>query len=267
MAHSSIRMQSTAAAALFLLLAVPLLTPGVHARSQEKASHTRDAREAADYSAGNEEGSVVRRALLERHPPGAGHHNPSEGHHPIGGHHPPGTGGIELLERTVAVIESGFRPNPSIQLLIRFDGLPPLVPGTHLTLNQSSQQPKVDFSFKGPSHSSLIGGLFTLTMTDPDAPSPQNPIRREILHFLVTNIPGDYDSSQNLTDVATVVAPFASPHPPNGTHRYTLLLFKQEVKLNVTAQPRVSFHTQNFTNIYGLGPPIAATFFYATVGV
>lgn len=34
------------------------------------------------------------------------------------------------------------------------------------------------------------GKLYTLLMSDPDAPSPNNPTHREWLHWLVTNIEG-----------------------------------------------------------------------------
>nr|QLM02185.1 flowering locus T 1C_1 [Miltoniopsis roezlii] len=45
-----------------------------------------------------------------------------------------------------------------------------------------------------------IGGgdeltLYTLVMVDPDAPSPTNPVNREYLHWLVTDIPGPMDAS------------------------------------------------------------------------
>ena len=33
---------------------------------------------------------------------------------------------------------------------------------------------------------------YTLMMVDPDAPSPQRPTIRSFLHWLVTNIPGEF---------------------------------------------------------------------------
>jgi phosphatidylethanolamine-binding protein (PEBP) family uncharacterized protein len=37
--------------------------------------------------------------------------------------------------------------------------------------------------------------LTTLLMVDPDAPSPDNPVMAQWLHWLVANIPGERDSS------------------------------------------------------------------------
>ncbi|KAF3332728.1 protein MOTHER of FT and TF 1-like protein [Carex littledalei] len=38
--------------------------------------------------------------------------------------------------------------------------------------------------------------LYTLVMTDPDAPSPSDPTMKEWLHWLVVNMPGGTDPSQ-----------------------------------------------------------------------
>jgi hypothetical protein len=57
--------------------------------------------------------------------------------------------------------------------------------------------------------------LYTIIMTDPDAPSREQPLLREYVHWVVTNIPGD--------DVALgdVVQPYVGAAPPmnSGFHR------------------------------------------------
>lgn len=109
-------------------------------------------------------------------------------------------------------------------------------------------------------------GFYTLLMTDPDAPSRQNPIRREWLHWLVVNIPGT-DLSKGETINAYVGA---GPPKDTGLHRYVTLLFKQPGKLNFD-EPRRSntdgnrggFKTQSFAEKYKLGKPIGANFYQA----
>lgn len=44
---------------------------------------------------------------------------------------------------------------------------------------------------------SEAGTLYTLVMSDPDAPSPSNPTHREWLHWIVADIPGGVDSIAN----------------------------------------------------------------------
>ena len=66
--------------------------------------------------------------------------------------------------------------------------------------------------------------LYTVFMTDPDAPSRANPIYREFLHWGVTNVPG--------SDVAKgdTILPYVSSAPPHasGPHRYVFLVYEQQ---------------------------------------
>lgn len=64
-------------------------------------------------------------------------------------------------------------------------------------------------------------GPYTLLATDPDAPSPSNPSRREWLHWMVTNIPGGGGVERGKQ-----VVPYMGPAPPEGVHRYVFMLFK-----------------------------------------
>lgn len=109
-------------------------------------------------------------------------------------------------------------------------------------------------------------GYYTLLLTDPDAPSRQNPIRREWLHWLVVNIPGN-DISKGET-----INEYVGSGPPKGTglHRYVTLVFKQTGKLEFdeprhsnTDGNRAGFSTKNFAQKYNLSGPIAGNFFQA----
>ncbi|XP_024532192.1 protein MOTHER of FT and TFL1 homolog 1 isoform X2 [Selaginella moellendorffii] len=79
------------------------------------------------------------------------------------------------------------------------------------------------------------GSLFTLVMTDPDAPSPAEPSLGEYLHWLVTDIPGGTDPSKGKG-----VLPYERPKPPAGTHS-----------------------TKCFAQEHGLGLAVAALYFKA----
>lgn len=61
------------------------------------------------------------------------------------------------------------------------------------------------------------GALYTLCMTDPDAPSRQNPKFREWHHWLVGNIPG--------SDIAKgdTLSAYVGSGPPQGTGKLDFL--------------------------------------------
>lgn len=112
------------------------------------------------------------------------------------------------------------------------------------------------------------GALYTLIMTDPDAPSRDDPKIREVKHWLVVNIPG--------TDIesGTTLAAYIGSGPPEGTglHRYVFLVFKQSGPLDVSGEVhisetsvegRIEFKTRDFAAKYGLGQAIAGNFYQA----
>nr|ANS56334.1 MFT-like protein [Cycas revoluta] len=102
--------------------------------------------------------------------------------------------------------------------------------------------------------------LYTLVMTDPDAPSPSEPSMREYVHWVVTDIPGGTDACQGKE-----VLPYVGPRPPIGIHRYVFVLFKQRGPMIMTTppQPRNNFSTRAFAAHHGLGLPVAAVYFNA----
>ncbi|CAL4950975.1 unnamed protein product [Urochloa humidicola] len=101
--------------------------------------------------------------------------------------------------------------------------------------------------------------LYTLIMTDPDAPSPSDPTMREYLHWIVTNIPGGTDASKG-----EEVVEYMGPRPPVGIHRYVLVLFEQKTRVNAEAPgERANFNTRAFAAAHELGLPTAVVYFNA----
>ncbi|CAG0906335.1 unnamed protein product, partial [Darwinula stevensoni] len=110
--------------------------------------------------------------------------------------------------------------------------------------------------------------LYTLVMADPDAPTPRDPKFRELLHWMVINIPGN-----NVTSGDTVVEYIGSGPPQNSeAHRYVFLVFKQLGTIepgwvkhidNKTRDGRQNFEVTRFARQFRLGDPIAGNFFRA----
>eukprot|EP00268_Persea_americana_P019332 TRINITY_DN19902_c0_g1_i3.p1 TRINITY_DN19902_c0_g1~~TRINITY_DN19902_c0_g1_i3.p1 ORF type:complete len:107 (-),score=10.60 TRINITY_DN19902_c0_g1_i3:236-556(-) len=97
-------------------------------------------------------------------------------------------------------------------------------------------------------------------MTDPDAPSPSEPTMRELIHWMVANIPGGTDASQGKE-----VLGYMGPCPPVGIHRYVFILFRQEASTIAVDPPsaRNNFSTREFADRNRLGLPVAAVYFNA----
>lgn len=93
--------------------------------------------------------------------------------------------------------------------------------GNELQPKQVKNEPKVIWDAEGES-------LYTLLMVDPDAPSRETPTLREVLHWLVINIPG------NKVSDGQTVAEYIGSGPPEGSglHRYVFLVFKQQTKIS-----------------------------------
>ncbi|KAG8200127.1 hypothetical protein JTE90_018916 [Oedothorax gibbosus] len=110
-------------------------------------------------------------------------------------------------------------------------------------------------------------GLYTLCMTDPDAPCRKTPKYREWHHWLVVNIP------KNRISEGTVMSEYVGSGPPQGTglHRYVFLVYKQpgvincsEKKLtNRSGNHRGNFKIESFAKKYNLGDPIAGNYYVA----
>nr|QAB04923.1 MFT2 [Platanus x hispanica] len=110
----------------------------------------------------------------------------------------------------------------------------------------------------------LISGhsdaLYTLVMTDPDAPSPSEPSMREWVHWIVVDIPGGTNPVRGKE-----ILPYVGPRPPVGIHRYILVLFQQKTPASMLEEPtsRSNFNTRAFANHLDLGVPVATVYFNA----
>ncbi|KAK2994984.1 hypothetical protein RJ640_015414 [Escallonia rubra] len=137
--------------------------------------------------------------------------------------------------------------------------------------------------------------LYTLVMTDPDAPSPSEPSLRELVHWVVTDIPGRTTPTQGkeLMNVFVClrstlgivlstldfrafliceyvkkfagmeVLPYLGPRPPVGIHRFIFVLFQQRGPLGFLQPPvsRTNFSTRTFATQLNLGMPVATVYF------
>ncbi|OMO94933.1 Phosphatidylethanolamine-binding protein PEBP [Corchorus olitorius] len=103
--------------------------------------------------------------------------------------------------------------------------------------------------------------LYTLVMTDPDAPSPSEPSMREWVHWIVCDIPGGTNPTQGKE-----ILPYMGPRPPVGIHRYIFVLFQQNGPMGTAVQPpasRANFNTRLFADHLNLGLPVATVYFNA----
>ncbi|XP_078039770.1 protein D2 [Augochlora pura] len=132
--------------------------------------------------------------------------------------------------------------------------------GNELTPSDTQQIPQIHYKHEG-------GVLYTLVMTDPDAPTRKG-YNREFRHWLVGNIP-----EENVAK-GEVLAEYVGPAPPKGTgkHRYVFLVYKQnqgsitfdERRLsNRDGQQRRRFSIKKFAEKYNLEGPIAGNFMNA----
>lgn len=105
--------------------------------------------------------------------------------------------------------------------------------GNTLTPEETSELPKFQFT---PTESGLIkeNDLFTLVLTDPDAPSRTDKKWSEYAHYIQTNIelPQSQDAEFQSVEIepkGDTVLSYVGPGPPKGTgkHRYVFLLYKQ----------------------------------------
>ncbi|KAI1807328.1 PEBP-like protein [Daldinia bambusicola] len=91
-------------------------------------------------------------------------------------------------------------------------------------------------SSSSPSDEKRSGVTYTITITDPDAPSRDNPEWSEFCHFIATgvDISSSSSPSESTTTTTTLrlsslkdIIPYKPPGPPpkTGKHRYVFLLF------------------------------------------
>ncbi|XP_065089493.1 protein D2-like isoform X2 [Ochlerotatus camptorhynchus] len=150
---------------------------------------------------------------------------------------------------------------PDCWLRIAFKSGSEVEGGNRLTPTQTRSIPSLTFNANDRSY-------YTLIMSDPDAPSRDDPRDKEFLHWVVGNIQGnDLDRAETLVEYVGAVPPKGS-----GLHRFVFLLYEHESRLNFTSESRLSnrcrnprryFSSRNFAQKYGLTNLWAGNFFQA----
>ncbi|MFS7996691.1 putative phosphatidylethanolamine-binding protein [Helianthus anomalus] len=110
--------------------------------------------------------------------------------------------------------------------------------------------------------------LYTLIMIDPDAPTPDQPLHRELVTWflsrtffmIVTNIPS---GSSSASADGTEVVPYNVVNPRGGFHRQVMLLYRQSSIITqiITVQPRTNFSSSGFAATHKLGNPVGVAYF------
>ncbi|XP_010268882.1 PREDICTED: protein MOTHER of FT and TFL1-like [Nelumbo nucifera] len=145
--------------------------------------------------------------------------------------------------------------SPTLEFTVHY-GSKQVANGCEIKPSAAANKPKVQLS-----GSRLSNNLYTLVMTDPDAPSPSEPTMREWLHWIVVDIAEGSDATKGKELVS-----YMGPRPPTGIHRYVFTLFQQKGPITEETRPpdaRGSFNTRNFAAQNGLGLPVAAVYFNA----
>ncbi|KAJ7975206.1 MOTHER of FT and TFL1 1 [Quillaja saponaria] len=139
---------------------------------------------------------------------------------------------------------------PSVGMSVNF-GSKHVTNGCNIKPSLTINPPKVNLTGK-------MDNLYTLVMTDPDAPSPSEPSMREYVHWIVVDIPGGTNPIRGKE-----ILPYMCPRPPLGIHRFILVLFEQKTPLGFVNQPpcRANFNTRFFSGQLNLGLPVATVFF------
>eukprot|EP00123_Amoebidium_parasiticum_P013082 comp21757_c0_seq1/m.30833 comp21757_c0_seq1/g.30833 ORF comp21757_c0_seq1/g.30833 comp21757_c0_seq1/m.30833 type:complete len:217 (-) comp21757_c0_seq1:380-1030(-) len=136
--------------------------------------------------------------------------------------------------------------------------------GEELTPEQVWDQPTISIPLAEPD------SLYTIVMTDPDAPSRAEPKFREFLHWVVVNVPGG-KLEQGGDTIAEYIG--SLPPPSSGLHRYVLAAYKQPAKIDPASEPhskanadtskRRSWKLADFAHRHHLGHPSAWTYYEA----
>jgi len=101
-------------------------------------------------------------------------------------------------------------------------------PGQVLTPSKVKEQPKVVLAEVEEK------ALYTIVMTDPDAPSREKPEWREWVHWAVCNVPAS-DLKQGDLSNGEVMIEYVGSGPPEktGLHRYFLIASRQKDSIQV----------------------------------
>ncbi|KAG6808079.1 hypothetical protein H0H92_005454 [Tricholoma furcatifolium] len=167
---------------------------------------------------------------------------------------------ISTLERD-AVIPPNF--DPSISFSIRWPNEKEANEGNFLTREDTLEEP--DIFISSALSSEAAEAMYTLVMTDPDAPSGADPKYRQFRHWVITGLQIP-TTGGNLRVVKSKpsTTPYRPPGPPPGSaiHRYTFLLFREPAsgytipqgatEYGAALEERRSWKAIDFGNKYGL---------------
>ncbi|CAI0423547.1 unnamed protein product [Linum tenue] len=144
---------------------------------------------------------------------------------------------------------------PSIKMTVVYPNNKLVSNGHEFFPSAVASKPRVEI------HGGDLRSFFTLVMTDPDVPGPSDPFLREHLHWIVTDIPGTTDAT-----FGREVVSYEIPRPNIGIHRFVFVLFRQDRRQCLVANPLPPwdyFSTRDFATLNGLGLPVAAVYFNA----
>ncbi|XP_010537488.1 PREDICTED: protein MOTHER of FT and TFL1 [Tarenaya hassleriana] len=155
-----------------------------------------------------------------------------------------------VVGRVIGDVVDMFVPTANMSV---YYGPKHITNGCEIKPSLAASPPKLTIS--GLSHD-----LYTLVMTDPDAPSPSEPSLREWVHWIVVDIPGGTNPTRGIE-----ILPYMEPRPTVGIHRYITVLFRQKTAVGGMQQPpsRANFSTRMFASHLGLGLPVATVYFNA----
>lgn len=111
-----------------------------------------------------------------------------------------------------------------------------------MKVNKVQNEPKIILRSASASSPDLckVNTTYTVTLTDPDAPSRGNPKWSEMCHFIATGLVLSSSADANCADVQLSelkdIMPYKPPGPPpkTGKHRYVFLVF---APANGTSEP------------------------------
>jgi hypothetical protein len=153
---------------------------------------------------------------------------------------------LELLKDVDAMTGSIFVHLKTLQVLkVTYPYDKRVCLGNKLRISDTTHAPKVQVHRHSSHHVECVetqgkdqDGYYTLMMLDPDAPSKAVPSLRNILHWLVVNIPV-CDSRKLAIRSGNTLAVYVPPNPSaaSGYHRYVFILYWQREFLDVTNIP------------------------------
>uniref|UniRef100_A0A914ZBF8 Uncharacterized protein n=1 Tax=Panagrolaimus superbus TaxID=310955 RepID=A0A914ZBF8_9BILA len=170
---------------------------------------------------------------------------------------------IEDLFVRHKVVKDVIGLSPPKLLKVSFDSGREAFLGNILTPSEVKNKP---IELKWPTRP---GSMYTVAMIDPDAPSRNNPSRREYLHWLVVNIPETNVWQGN--ELVEYIG--AGPPQDTGLHRYVFLVYLQDGPVvdyrighisKYSSSGRPMFRTQKFADKHRLGAPVTGNFFQAS---